>query len=141
MPFGGSDRAQVLRSRHAFLPDGVEFVIGAVDRVDDEADVVRQAEGRALSYDQLVVASGTTPRPDQTPGMLGSEWRRSIFDFDTLEGAEALAKALTTFDGGRLVVHITETRSSAPSRHWSSRSWPKPGCASSACATGSSWST
>ena len=32
----------------------------------------------------------------------------SIFDFYTLEGAEALAKALQTFDHGRLVVHITE---------------------------------
>ena len=40
--------------------------------------------------------------------MLGSEWRRSIFDFYTLEGAEALAAALNEFAGGRLVVHITE---------------------------------
>jgi sulfide:quinone oxidoreductase len=40
--------------------------------------------------------------------MLGSEWRRSIFDFYTLEGAEALAAALKSFDRGRLVVHITE---------------------------------
>ena len=40
------------------------------------------------------------PRPDQTPGMLGPEWRRSIFDFYTLEGAEALAEALRGFDGG-----------------------------------------
>ena len=40
--------------------------------------------------------------------MLGAEWRRSIFDFYTLEGAEALAKALAGFDEGRLVVHITE---------------------------------
>ena len=55
-----------------------------------------------------MIATGTTPRPDQTPGMLGAEWRRSIFDFYTLEGAEALAKALQGFDRGRLVVHITE---------------------------------
>ena len=40
--------------------------------------------------------------------MLGPEWRRSIFDFYTLEGAEALAAALQRFDRGRLVVHITE---------------------------------
>ena len=39
---------------------------------------------------------------------MGPEWRRSIFDFYTLEGAEALAAALEQFEGGRLVVHITE---------------------------------
>ncbi|GEP34969.1 oxidoreductase [Nocardioides szechwanensis] len=114
VPFGDYTRDQVVRSRHAFLPDGVDFVIGAVDLVDTEADVVRLEDGRTLPYDQLVIASGTTPRPDQTPGLLGSEWRRSIFDFYTLEGAEALAKALAAFDGGRLVVHITETPIKCP---------------------------
>jgi len=40
--------------------------------------------------------------------MLGSEWGRSIFDFYTLEGSKALAEALSEFDRGRLVVHVTE---------------------------------
>ncbi|WP_310526553.1 FAD/NAD(P)-binding oxidoreductase [Nocardioides sp.] len=108
VPFGGYRRDQVVRSRHAFLPDGVEFVVGAVEQVEPDEDVVLLEDGRRLEYDQLVIATGTTPRPDQTPGMLGPEWRRSIFDFYTLDGAEALAEALTRFEGGRLVVHITE---------------------------------
>src|SRR5207342_3454393 len=77
-------------------------------RIEPDGDEVVLADGRRLGYDYLVVASGTTPRPDQTPGMDGSEWRRSIFDFYTLDGAEALAQALRTFDHGRLVVHVTE---------------------------------
>ncbi|MGZ5417258.1 MAG: type III sulfide quinone reductase, selenoprotein subtype [Nocardioides sp.] len=108
LPFGGYTRDQVIRSRHTFLPDGVDFVIGSVDKVEAGANVVVLEDGRRLPYDQLVIASGTTPRPDQTPGMLDAEWRRSIFDFYTLDGAEALADALTRFDSGRLVVHITE---------------------------------
>jgi sulfide:quinone oxidoreductase len=64
--------------------------------------------GRELTYDYLVIASGTTPRPDQTPGMLGREWRRSVFDFYSFEGSRALTEALRRFDHGRLVVHITE---------------------------------
>jgi sulfide:quinone oxidoreductase len=40
--------------------------------------------------------------------MLGTEWQRSIFDFYSLEGAQALATALSRFDHGRLVVHVTE---------------------------------
>jgi len=108
LPFGGYSHDQVVRSRHAFLPDGVDFVVGVVDKVEPGENVVLLEGGRTLPYDQLVIATGTTPRPDQTPGMLGPEWRRSIFDFYTLEGAEALAEALTRFEGGRLVVHITE---------------------------------
>ena len=108
VPFGTYDRDDVVRTRHHFLPDGVEMVLGEVDRVAPEQNEVLLADGRRLAYDYLVIATGTTPRPDQTPGMDGSEWRRSIFDFYTLEGAEALAEALERFDHGRLVVHVTE---------------------------------
>ena len=108
VPFGTYSPEQVTHSRHNTLPDGVDFVIGDVDRVDAADNTVTLTGGRTLGYDYLVIASGTTPRPDQTPGMLDAEWRRSIFDFYTLDGAKALAKALQTFDHGRLVVHITD---------------------------------
>ena len=107
VPFGGTT-GPVVRSRHHFLVDGVDLVLGEIDRVDTADGPVLLEGGRELGYDYLVIATGTTPRPDQTPGMLGPEWRRSIFDFYTLEGAEALAEALRDFDRGRLVVHITE---------------------------------
>ena len=108
VPFGRYQRSEIVRSRHHFLPDDVDLVLDEVDRVDPGANQVVLRNGSVLDYDYLVVATGTTPRPDQTPGMLGSEWRRSIFDFYTLDGAEALAAALADFDHGRLVVHITE---------------------------------
>jgi len=108
VPFGTYSPEQITRSRHATLANGVDFVIGDVDRVDAATNTVVLTDGRTLGYDYLVIASGTTPRPDQTPGMLGSEWRRSIFDFYTLDGAKALAEALKNFDHGRLVVHITD---------------------------------
>src|SRR5674536_15138 len=56
----------------------------------------------------LVIATGTTPRPDQTPGMAEEEWHRSVHEFYTYEGSKALAEKLKTWPGGRLVVHITE---------------------------------
>jgi sulfide:quinone oxidoreductase len=108
LPFGIYTPDQIHRPRHAQLSDGVDFVIGDVDLVDPEAHTVSLTDGRTLPYDYLVIASGTSPRPDQTPGMLGDEWRRSIFDFYTFEGATALHQALEGFDHGRLVVHITE---------------------------------
>ncbi|WP_203736793.1 FAD/NAD(P)-binding oxidoreductase, partial [Catellatospora chokoriensis] len=72
------------------------------------ANTVHLADGTARPYDYLVIATGTRPRPDQTPGMLGPQWRKSIFDFYTLDGATALAEALADFDGGRFVVHIVD---------------------------------
>ena len=108
VPFGSYTRDEVVRPRRRSLSKGVELVLGEVDQVDTDSSRVVLADDRVLPYDYLVIASGTTPRPDQTPGMLDSEWRRSIFDFYTLDGAEALAAALRDFDHGRLVVHITE---------------------------------
>ena len=108
LPFGNYRPADVTKRRRQFIPDGVEFMLGEIDRVDADADEVRLADGRRLGYDYLVIATGTSPRPDQTPGMLGPQWRRSIFDFYTLDGATALAAALAKFDAGRVVVHITD---------------------------------
>jgi len=108
IPFGVYAPADVQRSRHRYIPDGVELVLGEIDRVDADANKVLLADGRELGYDYLVIATGTTPRPDQTPGMLGSQWRKSIFDFYSLDGATALAGALAAFDAGRVVVHVTD---------------------------------
>ncbi|GAA4723457.1 FAD/NAD(P)-binding oxidoreductase [Pedococcus ginsenosidimutans] len=108
LPFGTYTPDQVVRKRHAFIADGVDLVLGEVEHVDGDAESVLLVDGRVLDYDYLVIATGTSPRPDQTPGMLGRQWRRSIFDFYTYDGAVALAAALPSFDHGRLVVHVTE---------------------------------
>ncbi len=108
LPFGTYSPKQVRRSRHAFIADGVHMVLGEIDRVDAEKQAVFLQDGRTLDYDYLVIATGTTPRPDQTPGMLGPEWHKSVGEFYTYDGAVALADQLAHFRGGRLVVHITE---------------------------------
>ncbi len=108
VPFGTLGTDDIVKPRSRFLSAGIDLVLGEIDRVDPDGNTVRMTDGRRLEYDYLVVATGTTPRPDQTPGMLGPQWRTSIFDFYTLEGATALADALAGFDGGRLVVHITD---------------------------------
>ena len=108
LPFGVYTPHELVKPRHRFLPDGVEFVLGEVDRLDADAGIVRLVDGRELGYDQLVVATGTSPRPGQTPGLLGPHWRRSIFDFYTIDGAIALHDKLEHWDGGQLVVHIVD---------------------------------
>ena len=108
LPFGMTTPEKVRRNRHAFIGDGVDLVLGEIDRVDAEKQAVFLQDGRAIDYDYLVIATGTSPRPDQTPGMLGPEWHRSVGEFYTHGGALALREQLQAFRGGRLVVHLTE---------------------------------
>ncbi len=109
LPFGVYHPEELVKKRDHFLPSGVEYIRADIDRVNPELNQVLLMDGRVIAYDQLVIASGTTPRPDQTPGMDDpAVWRKSIFDFYTLPGSLALRDALKNFKGGRIVVHITE---------------------------------
>ena len=114
IPFGGYTPSQVTKTQAPLLRPGVRIIPSGVEMVRPEENQVVLEDGSVLDYDQLVIATGTTPRPDQTPGMQGAEWRRSIFDFYTLDGAAALHDALADWEGGRLVVHITETPIKCP---------------------------
>ncbi|HEX2705403.1 MAG TPA: FAD/NAD(P)-binding oxidoreductase [Candidatus Lustribacter sp.] len=108
IPFGINTPAQIRRTKHKFFAHGVQVVMGEIERVDPDGRAVLLADGRSLAYDYLVIATGTTPRPDQTPGMLGPEWHKSVGEFYTYDGAVALAEQTKTFTGGRRVMHITE---------------------------------
>lgn len=109
IPFGKYPAQRITRSRAEQLASGVEFIQAEIARVQPEANQVALADGRQLDYDWLVIASGTVPRPDQTPGMAdGALWRSKVFDFYTLDGAIALRDALADFKGGKLLVHVTE---------------------------------
>ncbi len=108
VPFGTATPAGITRSRRAQINDGVRVVTGDIDLVDPDGREVRLADGTVLGYDQLVIATGTTPRPEETDGMTGDLWRDRIHEFYTLEGATLLKAALARFHRGRLVVHVTE---------------------------------
>ena len=109
MPFGMYKPEQLIKKRQGFFPRGVEFIQAKIEKVVPEISKVQLEDGREIGYDYLVIASGTTPRPDQTPGMSDPAlWYKSVFDFYTLAGATVLRDALKDFNSGRLVVHITE---------------------------------
>ncbi len=108
IPFGIYQPDEVVKPRHQFIPDGVDLVLAEIDRVLPDENKVLLVGGRELGYDQLVIASGTTPRPDQTPGMDGELFRDSVHEFYTYDGATALGEKLKTWEGGRLVVHIVD---------------------------------
>lgn len=108
LPFGQLAPGQIVRARHAFIPDGVELVLCGIDRVDAQAKQVFLRNGNVLDYDTLIIATGVQPRPEATKGGDGPEVGKSVHHFYDLAGAEALQEAMRTFQGGRLVVHITD---------------------------------
>lgn len=108
LPFNIYKPAQVKKSIDAFIPRGVGLIRANVDRIDKDSNQVLLENGDMLFYDILIIATGTRIAPEEIEGMLGEEWYKSIFDFYTFEGAENLRQKLKVWEGGKLVVHISE---------------------------------
>ena len=108
VPFGLERPQAIVRSRREQLREGVDFRLAEVDRVEAEADTVHLADGSALEYDVLVIATGAELLYEETEGLRGPGWEESVFTFYSLEGAVALREALSSFDRGRLVVNLVD---------------------------------
>ncbi len=115
IPFGIYGQNDVVKPKRDFIPPGVQMIVSEIEMIEPEQNRVRLAkDNRYLEYDFLIIATGTHPRPDETPGLHNGQWRKSIHDFYTFEGAVALAKQLRHWEGGRLVVNIMETPFKCP---------------------------
>lgn len=108
LPFGMSTAESLVKRRTAFVPKGVGYVLGEIDRVSPDDDQVYLTNGTRLDYDVLIVATGTRVAPQETEGLTGIGWGEKMFEFYTLEGAESLRRQLDTWGGGRLVVNVVE---------------------------------
>lgn len=108
IPFGIYKPEDVVKKKSPFLSKGIVLKLGVVEQIDAENNQVLLGNGDRLSYDILIVATGTVPTPAETPGYLGERWYKQIFDFYTYEGAVALSHRLENFKGGKLVMTITE---------------------------------
>ena len=63
IPFGHLAPSAVVKKRHRFLPMGADLILGDVDRIEPAAELVFLTDGTVLTYDYLLIATGTTPRP------------------------------------------------------------------------------
>jgi sulfide:quinone oxidoreductase len=109
VPFGTYRPEEIVKPRRRLITDGVRQITAGIDRVDTDANVVHLEDGTELGYDQLVIATGTHPTPEETPGLAEPDAKdRGVHSFYTLEDSVALRDALQAFDGGRLVVNLIE---------------------------------
>ena len=114
IPFGMYSKNDVVKPKRDFIPAGVELIKMAADVIEPDKNRVKLIDGRILTYDFLVIATGAETRPEETPGLKEHEWHKSIHDFYTIEGALDLAKHLRTWEGGRLVVNVVENPIKCP---------------------------
>ncbi|MCA0131911.1 type III sulfide quinone reductase, selenoprotein subtype [Winogradskyella alexanderae] len=108
LPFDTYTEEQVKKTGKKFIPKGVNYIQKKIELIKPETNKVELENNESIDYDILIVATGSKTAPDETDGLLGPLWRKDIFDFYTFEGAKALRDKLRTWEGGKMVVHITE---------------------------------
>lgn len=108
LPFDLYKSKDVKKKIDKFIPKGVKLINEKIERIDKDTDSVLLKNDTTLNYDILVIATGTDIAPQEIEGMLGDHWHKSVFDFYTFEGARNLRNKLREWQGGKLVVHITE---------------------------------
>lgn len=108
LPFDIYTPEDIIKPIKDFIPRGVNLINDSIDRVMPAENYVQMVNGDRLRYDLLVVATGAKIAPEEIEGMKGEAWQKSVFDFYTFDGALALRNKLREWEGGKLVVHITE---------------------------------
>ena len=108
IPFGIYDKKDVIKPKRDFFPSGVEVVMSKIDKIEPKENRVILENKQVLTYDYLMIATGSKINPEETEGMMGELWQKNIFDFYTVEGAVALADFFKRWEGGKLVLNITE---------------------------------
>ncbi|HNP24254.1 MAG TPA: FAD/NAD(P)-binding oxidoreductase [Panacibacter sp.] len=108
LPFDIYTPEDIVKKIEEFIPGDVNLVREKINRILPKENVVQLSSGRSINYDILIIATGAKIAPEETEGMKGSEWQKSVFDFYTFEGSLALRDKLRHWQGGKLVIHITE---------------------------------
>lgn len=108
LPFDIYEPQDIVKSIREFIPKRVRLLTDKIELVDAKNNLVKMGSGDQLHYDVLIIATGADIAPEEIPGMAGKEWHKSVFDFYTFRGALALRNKLRDWEGGKLVVHVTE---------------------------------
>ncbi len=108
LPFDMYEPSDIVKPIKDFIPKSAHFINKSIDKIVAINNMVHLNSGENIYYDILIIATGAKIAPEEIEGMNGKEWYRSVFDFYTYEGAINLRNKLRSWEGGKLVVHITE---------------------------------
>jgi sulfide:quinone oxidoreductase len=108
LPFDIYTSKQVKKNGKKFIPKEVNYIQEKIEKIIPDKNEILLESNKKLDYDLLIIATGTKIAPEETEGMAGPMWHKNIFDFYTYEGAKALRDKFREWEGGKLVIHITE---------------------------------
>jgi sulfide:quinone oxidoreductase len=108
--FGLREPADARRPLADLVDDRIDLRIDRITNVDTDAKELRTRDGDApVSYDHLVLATGSTLAPETVPGLA-----EAAHDFYSEDGAEALREDLLAFEEGRIVLSVVGTPHMCP---------------------------
>ena len=108
IPFDTYSEKDVIKTKKQFIPNSVDYIEKAIEIIEHDKNNVVLKDGTNLSYDILIIATGSKIVPGEVDGLDGEGWHKNVFDFYTIEGAVALRDKLKTWEGGKFVVHLTD---------------------------------
>lgn len=108
IPFGIYTKQDVIKPKADFIPPGVKQIFNKIDRIEPDHNRIFLDSGTILTYDWLIIATGVRLAPEETPGLKDKLWYKKIFDFYSIEGAVALREFFRNWEGGKLVLAISE---------------------------------
>ncbi len=109
LPFqksGYQKLADMQKPTNNFISPGIQYVCEKILAIDTHKRQVT-TEHQTLAYDWLVISLGCRIVIDAVEG-LSEHWGKSVHGFYTPDSALKLAKKLTDFEGGDLVIDIAE---------------------------------
>lgn len=108
IPFEIYNRKDVIKPKRDFFPPGTNVIMSEIEKIEPKENRILLKNNQVLSYDYLIIATGAKIAPEETEGMKDGLWHKNIFDFYTIEGACALREFFKHWEGGKLVINITE---------------------------------
>jgi 3-phenylpropionate/trans-cinnamate dioxygenase ferredoxin reductase component len=110
---GALDRDRlVLRPQHFYTEHSVETLLGRrVQEISRDARQVRLDDGSTLSYDALLLATGSKPRPLTVPGaeLAGVHTLRTIADVERIRSDLEAGRRLVIIGGGYIGLEVAAT--------------------------------
>ncbi len=108
IPFNIYNSNDVRKPKKNFYPIGADIIFAKAERIEPDKNRIILKNNSIIPYDYLIIATGCNIVPEETEGLKGDLWHKNIFDFYTLDGSINLSKFLKHFNGGKVVLDITE---------------------------------
>lgn len=90
---------ELYRDQASLLEPGIEFHVDPAEEFRLDKNEVKTRSGRIHGYDVIVIATGSRPAPEETPGLA-----ENAEQFYTEETALKMFKRLREFQGGKVVI-------------------------------------